>query len=567
MDATQFVQNFNLLEGLPVLDNLQPNANPAQNLPNVGVSPEFVNAAMTQPVEINQALTPPAEKTSPADDWYQQFNNADVQNFRSNYPKISPREFSMQNQIYEQKLKYDTAQKALAKTTDAEEKTTYRKIMEDAATNAKILRENAQRLGLDTTGFGAEDTFSDAVQRMNYNRNRGMFDLLDTPSTVAQKQNIYDQMLRRGVAPHMARAVAESYHDEYREENIRRLNEGIVAYGLNPDGSLNDFGGMLARKLAYEDPTGAQHIVTSYAAPKDLFTHNSAMATANFNAKSALDRELERIKSAQAIAGAKLLQDQKQHEDKMQNESAKIAIDKHRVEIDAAYKEAQLKQSEEERYSKTPEGQYVGWWRYGVIIGNAFGWTDAEIGKFAHNMVTAKNGVGDMDKPYEEISGLFRNQLSRIEKALMAGDVEKAQEIWTTVDKLASDVEFKNISLLTQDDTDFIDSRLRLYQKVMAGKMTVQELEKILNVSSYKGGNDQKLDDFRNSPEFKKDIDKAKEKKKNSAEVVQNIEDINKQISEKGYYINSNPEQRDWFKPRTDANYSSYFNPYSGFRR
>lgn len=339
MDATEFVQNINLLEGLPNLDNLQPNANPAQNLPNVGVSPEFVNAAMTQPVEINQALTtPPANKTDTPQ------SDANFKLFRDNYPIMSPREYQARKGIYATKVGWQQNQEEidylnkLNPQTEDQKKLiqaridTLRAGQKDYADAATVLRNTAGVMGWNMTGLGADDSFDKATQLLALDQARGTAELMDMPSTVAQKRKIYDQMLERGVAPHMARAVAESYHDEYREENIRRLNEGIMAYGLNPDGSLNDFGGMLARKLAYEDPTGAQHIVTSYAAPKDLFTHNAAMAQANLNAKSALDRELERIKSAQAIAGAKLLQDQKQHEDKMQIESDKNAIEKYKAE-------------------------------------------------------------------------------------------------------------------------------------------------------------------------------------------------------------------------------------------
>ena len=116
-------------------------------------------------------------------------------------------------------------------------KNMYKNIMEDAAINADVLRNTAQNLGWSTEGFGANNTLGDAVQMMNLNRNRGMAEIADMPSTSAQKRQVYRQARRAGISPDEARAVAESYHDEFREKNTQKLVEGIGAYGMNADGS------------------------------------------------------------------------------------------------------------------------------------------------------------------------------------------------------------------------------------------------------------------------------------------------------------------------------------------
>ena len=320
-------------------------------------------------------------------------NNLNVQNFKENYPLILPRDFRMQNQIYEQKLLYDNAQKAYANATDDAEKTKYRQIMEDTATNANLLRENAQRLGLNTTGFGADDSFGDAVQRVNYNRNRGTFDIMDMPSTTAQKREVLFDLVRQGTAPHVAREVAEMFHDKFREENIRRLNEGIMTYGLNPDGSLNDFGGMMLRKLAYESPNDAEHIAQSYAAPKDLFGVNAQINLANLNNQSAWDRELERLRNAQNIANAKLQQNDRQFMMNYDLNAAKLNLDIQKMNNDVEYRNAQLQQSERERWSKTPEGQIDGWLRFGAVVGQAFGWTGSSSEEAGQGISSRGNRV------------------------------------------------------------------------------------------------------------------------------------------------------------------------------
>ena len=185
-------QNPALLQGLPSFNEVKQNFSLAEQNPQTALALQKMNNVyFNQPVttpEINQAISMPPKSESDVTHY---------QNFKNNfpYPTPSPRDFLMQNQIYEQKLAYDNAQRKYAKANTDEDKKIYGNLMEDAATNAKILRDNAQRLGLDITGFGADNTFSEAVQTLNYNRNRGMYELADMPSTTAQKNNIYNQMI------------------------------------------------------------------------------------------------------------------------------------------------------------------------------------------------------------------------------------------------------------------------------------------------------------------------------------------------------------------------------------
>lgn len=489
-------------------------------------------------------------------------NNLNVQNFKENYPLISPRDFRMQNQIFEQKLLYDNAQKAYANATDDAEKTKYRKVMEDTATNANLLRENAQRLGLNTTGFGADDSFGDAVQRMNYNRNRGTFDIMDMPSTTAQKREVLFDLVRQGTAPHVAREVAEMFHDKFREENIRKLNEGIMTYGLNPDGSLNDFGGMMLRKLAYESPVDAEHIAQSYAAPKDLFGVNAQINLANLNNQAAWDRELESLRNAQAIADAKLQQNDRQFMMNYDLNVTKLNLDIQKMNNDVEYRNAQLQQSERERWSKTPEGILDGWLRFGAVVGQAFGWTEQETNDFAR-MAVNKVMFGDKgsnNKDYEEIKGKIIGQFTRLETALANKDVAKAQEIWTGIDTLAGDVNFKNIGLLSQDDMKFIDEKLGIWKKVMEGKMTLEEAQKLM------GGNNENssVADFKKADEEStNNAEKAKQEQQRRDANAQKSAEIGNEYSEKGIYKVKNPAPyQNRFTSEQGKDYSGFYQPY-----
>ena len=349
-------------------------------------------------------------------------NNLNVQNFKENYPLISPRDFRMQNQIYEQKLLYDNAQKAYANATDDADKIKYRQIMEDTATNANLLRENAQQLGLDTTGFGADDSFGDAVQRVNYNRNRGTFDIMDMPSTTAQKREVLFNLVRQGTAPHVAREVAEMFHDEFREENIRKLNEGIMSYGLNPDGSLNDFGGMMLRKLAYESPNDAEHIAQSYAAPKDLFGVNAQINLANLNNQAAWDRELERLKSAQYLAALSEAGKNARQESSQNFDWNKLTAQE---EGKNARKTADMQMELLKINQKTPMAQYAQLYELGMEL---YGGDKTKAGVFAmEHFGKDSNGKNIMPS-----KGTF-NAYSSILNDILSGDDETAREKYNNI--------------------------------------------------------------------------------------------------------------------------------------
>ena len=293
-----YIQNPELLRGLQNVQNA-----PVQYFPmNENVEPQY----------INQAITPPAEKVQTPNEINRQYTGEKYRQFKENFPYVTPREFNMQNQIYEQKLLYDDAQKKYAKATTDDEKNTYKNVMEDAATNADVLRSNARKMGLNITGFDADNTLGDAVQMMNLNRNRGMAEIADMPSTAAQKRQVYQNARRLGYSPSEARDIAERHHDEFREKNINRLMEGIGAYGMNADGSINQFGQMMLGKLYNESPYAYGAIANGFANPKDVFGVNANMAQAAMNNQSAWDRMIYTTDASKEMANNQL--DQRKYE-------------------------------------------------------------------------------------------------------------------------------------------------------------------------------------------------------------------------------------------------------------
>ena len=328
-----------------------PNLDFLQGLPQTqeaSLNPYGAHPAQSQ--YIDQAITPP-QKFQTTDQMNQQLNGANYQNFRENFPNPapSPREFGMQKQ---QKLIYDDAQKKLAEATNDQERGRFQKVMDDAATSANLLRQNAQNLGWNTTGFNADNSLGEAVQRMNLNRNRGAYEVLDMPSTSAQLRSHYQQLLDKGVSPSLARAATKLKHDEFRESNIQKLMEGFNAYGLNPDGSVNEFGQMIAQKLYGESPY-ADKFISGYASPRDNFNRNAALEQITLAQDAAMARQLAQLQRAENIADKNLgLQ------------KSRLELDTNKFYADQNYRNAVLQQNEDERNSATPAGVFEGWTKF-----------------------------------------------------------------------------------------------------------------------------------------------------------------------------------------------------------
>ena len=477
-----------------------PNLDFLQGLPQTqeaSLNPYGAHPAQSQ--YIDQAITPP-QKFQTTDQMNQQLNGANYQNFRENFPNptpsISPREFGMQKQIYEQKLIYDDAQKKLAEATSDQERGRFQKVMDDAATSANLLRQNAQNLGWNTTGFNADNSLGEAVQRMNLNRNRGAYEVLDMPSTSAQLRSHYQQLLDKGVSPSLARAATKLKHDEFRESNIQKLMEGFNAYGLNPDGSVNEFGQMIAQKLYGESPY-ADKFISGYASPRDNFNRNAALEQITLAQDAAMARQLAQLQSAENIADKNLgLQ------------KSRLELDMAKFLADENYRGQMIAQNNLDRESKTPTGTYNAWLEFGKMAGLPEEETKTLAGMAVENLLfggrgksSSSDGSSKTQQNYDEITNIINNQYLRVKDALRRKDTDAAAEILSGIELMIGDTKFNNIGLLTADDYQYILAQQEVYRRVISGELTLEEAEKLMGKvqpSNYKGENDQALADEMN---------------------------------------------------------------------
>lgn len=455
--------NPDLLKGLEVAETA------GQNIPVTTAQPAPANGYV-----VDQSLIP-QEKPPTIGEMRKYLSENNYRNFQDNfpYPSLSPSEFAARNQVHTLKTAWQQAQEdiaALDPTKDADQISNLRQVQKNSSDAANIIRNTAKSMGWNMKGMGADDSLDLSTQLINMDRQRGMVELYNMPTTAAQKRDAYYRMIDRGVAPHMARAAAERMGDEFREQNISRLIEGIGAYGSNGDGSLNEFGQMLAGKLYTEAPYQYGNIVNSFASPKELFNVNANMAQAAMQNQSAWDRAMLNAQNARDIANARLQQSSQQHADNM-----KYNYDK--LNVDVAEKIARLESANQNKIQK--EIQDLADAVYGGDYNKAADVVARQ--KYSNSFKVEKNEDGsiklsDMDKIKNKVE--FR--MAMIEDYITQGNMEEAKNRineWRTA--IQSD-DFKDSEYLDKDSATFMLNLLKLYDDVADRKITMAQYQQKL---------------------------------------------------------------------------------------
>lgn len=451
----KYTPNPELLKGLAVADAAGQ---------NTSVQPAPANGYV-----INQSLIPQERIQTPAE-INRQYSEGNLKNFQENfpYPALSPREFNARNQVFNLKTAWQDAQEqidSLDSQKDAAKISALKQNQKDYSDAATVLRNSAQNMGWNMLGLGANDNLDAATQLMNMDRQRGMAELYDMPTTAAQKQDAYYRMIDRGVSPHMARAASERRGAEFREQNISRLIEGIGAYGTNGDGSLNEFGQMLAGKLYTEAPYQYGNIVNSYASPKDLFVTNNAMAQAAMSNSAAWDRAMLNAQNARDIANEKLNQSNQFHNDDM-----KYKYDK--LQFDAIPALAKLEKDNENKIQR--EIQNLADAVYGGDYNKA---VDAFMRqRYSNSFKVDKNEDGSVKlSDQEKIKNKVEFRMAIIEDYINQGNVEEAKNRVNEWRTAMQSEDFKDAEYLDKESGEFLLELLKLYDDVADKKITVEE--------------------------------------------------------------------------------------------
>lgn len=409
----------------------------------------------------------------------QQFLNFQQQNLTS--PRyldqpINPLATQYTNDLLTAKGAYDNAEKEIAfrqgllnlgGLNDAQKQTAQAEIdilrnhQKEIANAANMTRNTAHSLGIDTTGFNADNTLAEAQQLKLNNDARAMQGLLNLKSVAEQQRDIYNQATQLGMSERDARIVAAHMNGEIRRNNENQLMNGLRFYGQNPDGSINDYGMTLLGKMTNENPYIATLFSQSFAKPKDVFDN----VNENYRQQLVMDNQA------------------KQYEQDFKNDLIKL-----RQIQDFTRQEREAAQKHDEQMKKLDailKGTGVAQDKMAQEIQNLTGLTGNE--QLAKELYLAQNypnyfkinrdasgNIQLTDK--EKVANLTGSRFAAIEYYLGKNDFETAQNFIDQYRNALTSDDFKYAEQLEGASVTYALNILDMYQKVAQGEITLEEM-------------------------------------------------------------------------------------------
>ena len=360
---------------------------------------------------------------------------------------------------------------------------------DESAKAADRLRNTARNLNIDTAGFNADNTLDEALQnKMNYDA-RAIQGLMNLQSTSQQQENYYNQMLDAGLSPRLARMAANQKLNEFRENNVNQLFNGFQNYGLNDDGSINNFGINLLGKLANEEPQAVALFSSTFATPKESFAEMNTNYRQNLAADNQRQTNLANMQNdwAKFLAAQELAREQSQITAQQNEQKARAAAEK------TAY----------ERYLKSPEYLVESTFKIGKML---YG-TDEKALEFARAQITKGNnqGIGKDNEQRKIAMNIFNGESLRIRNALKNKDFTGANQMIETVLERLADTSKNYAGYIPLDDHIYMSQALELYKKAANQEITYEQLERAINEMQdipYIGNVEENLAYLKNNPEI-----------------------------------------------------------------
>lgn len=178
------------------------------------------------------------------------------------------------------------------------------KALEGFSKYATGVRNAANAIGLDVSDYGSDKTLAESTQALNNYAATAVRDLFAMPSVAEQEQARFDELVARGVRPSQAHRLVKYDHPKVQGDYERRIRDGIMTYGTNPDGSINEVGLSLMHSALSSSPQTTTLFGTALALPKSVFDANNQRDLAILGSNAALQRTLEQLRVQEAIAKA-----------------------------------------------------------------------------------------------------------------------------------------------------------------------------------------------------------------------------------------------------------------------
>ena len=171
-----------------------------------------------------------------------------------------------------------------------------RKYQAHLADNMEMLRNANPNFDFNAYGFGRDNTVQEAVQARENLLSRVQNSLYDANDDAWQKvQQVYDDARARGIPASVADGMAQREKDRLGREIRAHRNDMFANYGVNSDGTINQFGTQLLGSMARNDPDAAKLYTQILTTPQQVYQTDNATMNNLLNLSAAGERQAQQL--------------------------------------------------------------------------------------------------------------------------------------------------------------------------------------------------------------------------------------------------------------------------------
>jgi len=345
-------------------------------------------------------------------------------------PVPNPLEVDMQRSIVGAKGNYAAAD------TDAKRMA--------AQQQAQLLRDIANSVGMDMSGYGADDTLQDATKRLASREAQDIIEGLQgryAKTTDQYYQDTYMEGIMRGYSPRQARRLAGTRAQQYQANRVAYLDGLFNSYGR--DGRVvTAVGNQILGAMAQENPLLAGFYLQIYPNQQDAYKRDNQLEDFALTQNNALARMAQQYLYNEQFA-------QNEHGRREQSRDKDVARDTAKYGARTAIDFANtrnlqgLKEEAEERAYRKGQARANEWADYLGFTGDEKKYFVAAINGI--KLPTKQGGKIDSEslknlKTYHDMLGSREQQiLSELKKedgTLAADDGERAKRLTTQLESI-----------------------------------------------------------------------------------------------------------------------------------
>ena len=345
-----------------------------------------------------------------------------------------------------------------------------------AAQSATNIRAQADALGVDVSDYGAGKTLQEASQAYDTYRNTAMRDFLRLPSVRELEESRYLELRNGGASPRQAERILGRERAGRQEDFLKRVTEGVMTYGVNPDGqTLNHFGLSMMQKLDPSNPELVGKLFASgFAMPKDIYTEDRADNRVRMTNDAVAQRQADQIAFNRWNTTFSNDQTNKRLEKTLNHQS-----EENELQRDFQWRIAQFNALN--KHSGVAEDKALKELEFltNLCGGDTSKAIDIYMRQHYHHAFAGlkddNTKLSDGDKFENFVGGQFKT----IEYYLETKDYKTAKELIEQFRTSIRNPENKYSELAGADATEILLKQLQMYDEVADGKRTLQQLREL----------------------------------------------------------------------------------------